>query len=70
VYVNNKLWSVEGDKETHGNGDLVSVYGSTIRIENKLIIVAPGDQSVPDNLGHSAAFPWPEVASTDTFAYE
>lgn len=78
VYVNNLLWAVEGDIDTHcaPKGPLLPVYGAkNIYIEGKKIIVGEGADSfsaidfepplclVP----HS---PTPVGASPDTFAYE
>lgn len=48
VFVENKLWAVEGDPNTHGNGQLIA-SGSTVRINNIPVIVV-GDQASPDNL--------------------
>lgn len=50
VFVNNKLWAVQGDKNTHGNGDLIAVTGTTVFVENKLVIVHGPDNALPDNL--------------------
>jgi len=76
VYVNNRLWAVEGDKDTHCNmGALIAVYGPpTVKLENKFAICAVGDSAAPDLL--SCIFPHPSAAtrprdgSPDTFIYE
>ena len=48
VFANGKLWAVEGDPNTHGNGQLIA-SGSTVRINNIPIIIE-GDQAQPDDL--------------------
>lgn len=48
VFVNNKLWAVAGDPNTHGSGALIA-SGSTVRINNKLVIIN-GDSASPDDL--------------------
>lgn len=69
VYVNGKLWAVEGDPETHGGGELVSVVGSTITIGGKKVIVAIGDVAKPDAALHPIPPTDPFARSTDVFAY-
>ena len=50
VWVNNKLWAVEGDEDSHKGGNLEAVTGPpSIRIQNKFIICAVGDRAAPDN---------------------
>jgi len=63
--VNGKLWAVDGDPCSHGNGDLKAIYGSqNVRINGKLVICAVGDTAYNqdskehppgpvDPLGHS-----------------
>jgi hypothetical protein len=68
VYVNGKLWSVEGDADSHGGGALISVVGSTILIGGKKVIVASGDQASADAL-HLPPATYPDSHSTDVFAY-
>lgn len=50
VYVNNRLWAVEGDGNSHGSGELVAVTGTTVYVENSLVIVHGPDNAFPDNL--------------------
>lgn len=50
VFVNNELWAVEGDINTHGNGQLIPVTGNSIYVENKLVIVHGPDDASPDDL--------------------
>lgn len=49
VFVNGRLWSVEGDENSHGGGVLFA-SGSTIFIENKKVIVNNPDTAAPDSL--------------------
>ena len=48
VSVNNKLWAVEGDANSHDNGKLIA-SGSTVTINNKKVIIL-GDHASPDDL--------------------
>lgn len=48
VYSNNLLWAVKDDPNSHGNGGLIP-SGSTVFIENKLIIVHEPDDANPDD---------------------
>jgi len=71
VFVNNKLWAVEGDINRHNGGPLKAVYPPTnIRIQNILIIVAPGDvASAPDTIFHPPGPVNPAVGSDNVIAY-
>ena len=69
VYVNGKLWAVEGDKETHERGDLICVGSKTVFIEGKAVITAVKDIAAPDILGHPTGPTNPASGSGDTFAY-
>lgn len=72
VYVNNKLWAVEGDPNTHGNGQLIAT-GQTMFINNKKVICNTPDHASPDNLcplgGAQHCDPMTAQGSDDTFAY-
>lgn len=71
VFVNNKLWAVEGDPNSHGEGRLYAVYGAkNIYVENQLIICAVGDKGHDDEQGHPAPPTDPSTASTNTIVYE
>ena len=71
LYINNKLAAVEGDQNTHGNGQLISSYGNgSFLVENKKIICAIGDTASADNLGHPGPPTDPNQSSADTFVYE
>lgn len=48
VYIENKLFSVEGDPNTHGSGALIAA-GSTVFVNSKKVIVV-GDTASPDDL--------------------
>ena len=73
VFVNNRLWAVEGDKNSHGNGDLIPVTGTTIFVENKLVIVHGPDSASADDLcpidGEPHCTPFTAEGSGDTEAY-
>lgn len=68
VYVNGKLWAVEGDKNTHLNGDLIA-SGSTVFINGKKVIVNTPDQAIADGAGHAGSEDQTAEGSSDVFAY-
>jgi hypothetical protein len=71
VYVNNKLWAVEGDPETHGNGNLVAEYGAkNVYINSKLVICAVGDNADEDDLSHPPTNTKPQDKSSDVLVYD
>ena len=71
VYVNNKLWAVENDPNTHGGGQL-NALNTGVYIENKKVIVRSDDADA-DNLcpseGGPHCDPDPNEGSDDVFAY-
>lgn len=73
VFVNGKLWAVEGDKNTDGEGDLVPVTGDTVYVENQLVIVHGPDNAFPDNKcpipGGQHCTPFTNQGSGDTLIY-
>lgn len=75
VYVNNLLWAVEGDLDTHCNqGALIAAYGAqNVYINNIKVICAVGDKAAPDYLGcvilHPTGPTNPKGHSTDTWVY-
>jgi uncharacterized Zn-binding protein involved in type VI secretion len=69
VFVNGLLWAVEGDENTHGNGDLIAVVGSTVKINGKKVIVAVGDTASPDNATHTPSQVDPQGHSDNVSAY-
>lgn len=74
VYVNNKLWAVEGDPNDHVHGELISIYSKrNIFIENKRAIVAIGDAAGPDGPNYDL-HPYPPTdpleGSDNVIAYD
>ena len=76
VYVNGKLWAVEGDQETDGFGYLKSKSPGTIYINGKKVIVEQIDDADPDSNCGKLGFdpehchPHPNEGSSDVFAYK
>lgn len=70
VYVNGKLWAVNGDQSTHGAGNLIQSYGAgNIYINGTKVICAVGDLAAPDNALHPAPPTDPKGHSNDVFIY-
>lgn len=75
VFVNGRLWAVEGDKDTHCfMGDLIASYGAkNVYIEGKLVICAVGDSAADDLAGcfvlHPAGSTNPNGHSSDVGVY-
>lgn len=75
VVVNNRLWAVEGDIDTHcDQGSLSAVYGPPkIKIGDKYIICGVGDVASSDKLGcfilHPAGSTNPLGHSLDVLVY-
>ena len=67
VFVNGKLWAVENDQDTSGNGQLISSVGSTVTINGKKVIVQ-GDQAQPCN--KPTPNPYPTSFSSNVQAYQ
>jgi uncharacterized Zn-binding protein involved in type VI secretion len=70
VRVNGRAWAVEGDPNTHGGGELISVYGSTVRIGGKKVICAVGDKAGGDNALHPIPPTDPSTSSKNVWVYE
>jgi hypothetical protein len=72
TFVDGKLWAVEGDINTDGNGQLIP-SGSAVYIQGKPVIVNAPDDAVPDDkcLPFGGAHCEPKTAggSGATFAY-
>lgn len=68
VFVNGKLWSVEGDPETHGNGQLVASH-SSVTINGKKVIVNTPDTAAADNAPHSPPLTNTAQGSPNVFGY-
>ena len=49
VFSDGVLWAVEGDTNTHGNGQLIA-GGTTVFVENKKVIVNEPDVAQQDDL--------------------
>lgn len=49
VKVENLLWAVVGDPNTHGGGELIN-SGTTVKIEGKEVIVHAADSASADTL--------------------
>lgn len=71
-YVDGKLWAVENDPNSHGDGQLIPTY-SGVYIDNKPVIVHTPDQAQPDDLcpplGGNHCDPETAEGSPGTFAY-
>ena len=62
---------MEDDPETHGNGELIAIYGArNIYINNKHVIVAIGDGALADAYPHSPPLTHPLGHSPDVYCYE
>lgn len=72
VYVNDKLWAVEGDINTDGNGQLIATQ-STVIVEDKKVIVNTPDHAQQDDkcipIGPPHCDPFTAAGSDDTNAY-
>lgn len=70
VFVNGRLWAVEGDRSNHIRGDLIAKYGAkNVYIEGKRVIVSVGDEAAPDFAGHPTGPSNPSSSSGNVFAY-
>lgn len=70
VYVNGKLWAVNYDPNSHGDGHLRPITGHTVFCEGKEIIVLTDTCYDPDDADHPPPSDDPAQASDDVFAYE
>lgn len=61
VFVNNKLWAVEGDINTDGEGQLIPVTGNSVYVENEIVIVHGPDDAEPDLICPTKGGPGPEI---------
>lgn len=68
VYVNGKLWAVQGDQCTHGAGQLIPT-GSSVTVNGKRVIVHTPDQANPDNEDHSGSEDQTGQGSSNVTAY-
>lgn len=67
VFVNGKLWSVEDDPCSHGDGQLIASH-TGIFINGKRVIVHTPDPAKIDDLGHEDT--QTAEGSSNVFAYE
>ena len=68
--VEGKLWAVEGDPNSHGDGKLKAVYGpQTVTIEGKKVICAVGDTAGGDKHEHSPGQTDPKEHSLKVLVY-
>lgn len=68
VFVNSKLWSVDGDPNSHGSGELYPSHNGVF-VNGKPVIVNTPDPARTDNFPH-----WPDVTKTaqgspDSYCY-
>jgi uncharacterized Zn-binding protein involved in type VI secretion len=52
VFVNDQLWAVEDDQNTHNNGELIATTGFSVQI-NGIRVIVVGDQAQPDGIPHA-----------------
>ena len=72
VRVNGELWSVVGDPNTHGGGNLIlggSSSPATVKINGKPVVVHPTTPAGPDNALHPAPPTSTAESSGDVSAY-
>lgn len=72
VFVNNRLWAVNGDPDTHDGAPLEAVYPSkNVYIQNILVICAPGDHAGAEPIPpfHGPPATWPAGHSDNTYVY-
>jgi hypothetical protein len=65
VFVNTKLWSVDGDLNTHGAGALEPTLSPNVYINNKRVVVI-NDLAAADNFPHSSPATKAAAGSGDT----
>jgi uncharacterized Zn-binding protein involved in type VI secretion len=68
VFVNGLLAAVDGDPETHGQGQLVSTSPGTVFVEGKKLIVVD-DNALADSAPHSPPTTKPSTGSPNVKAY-
>lgn len=69
VFVDDKLWAVAGDKNSHEAGFLIPLVGHTVFVEDQEIIVAVGDTATIDDFLHPPALTAPLGFSSTVNAY-
>lgn len=68
VFVNDRLWAVEGDTNTHAAGGLIPTK-RTVFINDKPVIVHTPDKAKVDGLGHDNTIDETNEGSGNVFAY-
>lgn len=72
TYVEGRLWAVDGDINSHGDGQLIH-SGTSVFIEGILVIVHAPDDAAPDDLciplNGNHCEPMTAEGSGTTFAY-
>jgi uncharacterized Zn-binding protein involved in type VI secretion len=68
VYVNGKLWAVEGDPNSHNEGRLIA-SGSSVYINGKKVIVHAPDDATADLAGHPPATTKTAEGSGSVYTY-
>lgn len=70
VYVNGKLWAVQGSKCSHGDGDLKASYGDkSVKIHSIAVSVNGPDSADPDQQDHPTGYTDTAEGSTNVNAY-
>lgn len=70
VYVNEKLWSVVGDPNDHGAGNLIGLAaGNSVHINGIKVIVHAPDPAFGDNQTHPASQTITDQGSPNVYAY-
>lgn len=70
VFVNGKLWSVVGDPNNHGAGNLIGLAaGNSVYINGINVIVNAPDPAAPDAFPHDTGFTDTAQGSPDVYAY-
>jgi hypothetical protein len=72
VFVNGLLWAVDGDVNSHGNGNLIA-SGTFVTIAGKRVVINKPDLAMPDNLcpvpGGTHCSPMTAQGSVSVFCY-
>lgn len=68
VFVNSKLWSVVGDPNSHGDGQLIN-SGTSVTIHGKPVIVNRPDLAAADDAPHPSPQTETAQGSTNVSAY-
>lgn len=69
VFVNGKLWAIEGNVDSHEMGNLVVIGQRTVKIGGIPAVGALKDTAVPDLFGHMEGPVDPLEGSPNVFVY-